>query len=189
MKAKMLRWLVCLPALAGCRQDMWNGSRLKPLQASPVFADGSSSRPLVADTVARGHLQVDPAFDTGVVAGEPVKELPLPLTMTLLNRGQRQFNIYCAPCHDRTGSSNGMVVQRGFPQPPSYHIARLRNAPIGHFYDVMTNGYGLMYSYSDRVSPQDRWAIAAYIRALQRSRNATLADVPPKAQGQLTGQK
>jgi mono/diheme cytochrome c family protein len=107
------------------------------------------------------------------------------LTPELLARGRERFDVMCAECHDRTGSGNGMVVQRGFPQPPSYHVPRLRNAPIGHFYDVITNGYGVMYSYATRVEPEDRWAIAAYIRALQLSHHSTLSDVPPDERGTL----
>ena len=108
-----------------------------------------------------------------------------PVTLALLERGQERFRIYCTPCHSELGDGNGMVVQRGFPPPPSYHIDRLRAAPVQHFYDVMTNGYGAMYSFAARVQPQDRWAIAAYIRALQRSQHASLADVPPAERGAL----
>ena len=172
----LLLLLFCLP---GCVQDMWINARVKPLAANPVFANDRSSRPLVPDTVARGHADLDPALYTGFVGGKPVTTLPVPLTRALLLRGQNRFDIYCSPCHGYSGYGDGMIVKRGFPAPPSYHIDRLRKAPIGHFFDVMTNGYGLMYSYADRVAPEDRWAIAAYIRALQRSQGATVQDVPP----------
>lgn len=165
---------------------MWNGSRLKPLEPSPVFADDRSSRPVVADTVSQDAPVVLAAFDTGLAAnGKLTDTLPVPLTKELLDRGQQRYTIYCSPCHGLTGDGNGMIVQRGFTKPPSYHTDRLRNAPIGHFFDVITHGYGVMYSYNDRVTPADRWAIAAYIRALQRSQNAMPADAPPDAQQQL----
>jgi mono/diheme cytochrome c family protein len=121
----------------------------------------------------------------GVVEYNAQPEVAPPVTLALLQRGQERFRIYCTPCHSETGDGHGMVVQRGFPPPPSYHSDRLRNAPIQHFYDVMTNGYGAMYPFADRVQPADRWAIAAYIRALQRSQKATLMDVAPDRRGQL----
>ena len=155
---------------------MWNGSRLKPLEKSPVypggasvFADQTSSRPQVADTVARGQARTDlPLYEGREHApGRPlVTTFPFPITRQILDRGEERFNIYCSPCHGLTGAGNGMIVQRGFPPPPSYYIPRLRQAPVGHLYDVITNGYGVMYSYNDRVQPEDRWAIVAYIRAL-----------------------
>jgi len=159
--------------------------RYQPLQRSTFFSDERSERPLVPDTVARGHLDADAAFYTGKVGGNLVDTLPLPLTEELLARGEERFNIFCSPCHDRTGNGNGMVVQRGFRAPPSYHIGRLRQAPIGHFFDVMTHGFGAMPDYAAQVPPRDRWAIAAYIRALQLSQNATLADVPLQERQQL----
>ncbi|HZT42386.1 MAG TPA: cytochrome c [Chthonomonadaceae bacterium] len=179
MKLRILGILALLFLLPGCWQDMWTNARVMPLAASPVFVNDRSSRPLVPDTVARGHADLDQAFYTGFVNGKPVLTLPVPLTRALLLRGQQRFDIYCSPCHGYAGYGNGMIVQRGFPAPPSYHSDRPRKAPIGHFFDVMTNGYGLMYSYADRVTPEDRWAIAAYIRALQRSQDATTHDVPP----------
>ena len=161
--------------------------KYKPLQKSTFFGDDRSARPLPPGTVARGHLNADERYYTGKSGGEPVTALPVPLTRELLARGQERFNIFCAPCHDRTGSGQGMIVRRGFRQPPSYHIDRLRQAPIGHFFDVITNGFGAMLEYSAQVPPADRWAIAAYIRALQLSQNATLADVPPEARQRLEG--
>jgi mono/diheme cytochrome c family protein len=178
------RWQVgalalSLAALAACRQDMHDQPKYIPLRPSSFFADGRSARPLVENTVARGHLNEDTAYYTGRdAAGKLVAEFPFPVTKDVILRGQNRFNVYCTPCHDRTGSGNGMVVRRGFRRPPSYHIDRLREAPVGHFYDVMTNGLGSMQDYSAQVSPGDRWAIAAYIRALQLSQQASINDVP-----------
>jgi mono/diheme cytochrome c family protein len=152
--------------------------REKPLQASPFFQDNQLARPLVSGTVPRGQLRADQAFYTGKAGGELVDALPVPLTAGLLARGQNRFNIYCSPCHGRTGAGNGMVVQRGLRPPPSYLIDRLREAPIGHFFDVMTNGFGVMPDYAGQILPEDRWAIAAYIRALQLSQGAKVADLP-----------
>ena len=166
--------------LAGCRQDMHNQPKYIPMRDSDFFRDGSSARTLVEDTVARGTLQDDSAFFTGKVGNADVDTLPVPLTKALLDRGEQRFNIYCAPCHDRTGSGRGMIVRRGYKQPPSYHIDRLRNIQIGHFFDVMTNGFGAMPDYRAQVQPRDRWAIAAYIRALQLSQNGRQADVAPE---------
>jgi cytochrome c553 len=171
---------------AGCRRDMFNQPFSKPLERSDFFRDNQmASRPLVPFTVARGQLNEDEAFYTGKLGTNLVEEFPLPITRQTLARGRERFNIYCAPCHARTGEGNGMIVQRGFPVPPSYHIDRLRQAPVGYFVDVITHGYGIMYSYADRVQPSDRWAIASYIRALQLSRNATLAEVPAEERTKL----
>ena len=159
--------------------------KYKPLDSSNFFDDGRSARPPVPGTVARGHLRIDEHLYAGKVNGVPVDTFPFPITRHDLERGRGRYNIYCAPCHDDTGHGQGMVVQRGFPAPPSYHIERLRQAPVGHFFDVMTNGYGTMYSYASRVSPEDRWRIAAYIRALQLSEHATLDDVPEKERARL----
>ena len=137
-----------------------------------------ASRPLVAHTVARGHLDEDTVFYAGKIGTNLVATFPFAITREILQRGRERYDIYCALCHGRTGEGNGMIVQRGFPPPPSFHIDRLREAPVGHFFDVVTQGYGIMYSYAERIEPTDRWAIAAYIRALQLSRNATPADVP-----------
>ncbi len=166
-------------ALTACRPDMANQPKAKPLSSSDFFSDRTNARQLPIHTVAHGDVRDNAAFYTGLTNGTYVTQLPVKLTPELLNRGRERFDATCAECHDRTGSGNGMVVQRGFPQPPSYHVERLRNAPIGHFYDVITSGYGVMSSYSDRVDPEDRWAIAAYIRALQLSHHAGLSDVDP----------
>jgi len=175
--------------LAACQQQMADQPRYKPLAQSMFFGDDRSARPLVPGTVARGYLNADERFYTGKSGGEPITTLPVPLTKELLARGQERFNIFCSPCHDRTGSGEGMVVRRGYRPPPSYHIDRLRQAPIGHFFDVISNGFGAMPDYAAQVTPADRWAIVAYIRALQLSRNAALADVPPEERHKLEGQK
>lgn len=152
--------------IAGCRQDMEDQPRYDPLEASNQFADGMSARTPVAGTVAR---------DADLT---PSEGIPYPITIELLQRGRQRFDIFCSPCHGRTGDGHGMIVQRGFPAPPSYHQDALRKASDRHFYDVITNGYGAMYSYAARVPPQDRWAIVAYIRALQYSRDAPVAELP-----------
>jgi mono/diheme cytochrome c family protein len=164
--------------LAGCRQDMHDQPKYRGLRSSAFFADGASARPLVEGTVARGTLQTDEAFFTGKNGQTAVTELPFPVDAAVLDRGQERFNIYCTPCHDRTASGHGMVVQRGYKQPPSFHIDRLRSAPPGYFFDVMTNGFGAMPDYKVQISPRDRWNIVAYIRALQLSQHAAAADVP-----------
>jgi len=175
-----------LAAAAGCRRDMFQQPISKPLKSSTFFQDDHrASRPLVPNTVARGHLDADKAFYSGKIGTNLVEEFPFPVTRDTLERGRERFNIYCSPCHGRTGEGNGIVVQRGFPPPPSYHIDRLRQAPVGHFYDVMTQGYGIMYSYAERIKPDDRWAIAAYIRVLQKSHEATLAEVPANQRAKL----
>jgi cytochrome c553 len=162
--------------LSACRNDMHDQPRYKPLAATDFFGDGRSARPAIEDTVARGQLRLDPAHYTGKVNGKDIDYLPISVTKADVLRGQERFNIYCSPCHGRLGNGHGMIVTRGLRQPPSYLDERLVNAPIGHFFDVMTNGYGSMYSYASRVAVDDRWRIAAYIRALQTSGNAP-ADV------------
>lgn len=194
MKASPSLRLVCALTFAlgvsACRQDMYNQPKYKPLAASEFFADGASARPLPPHTIPRGHLNEDTVFfqgrhDDGTLA----ESFPMPVTKELLKRGQERYNIYCSVCHGAEGDGNGMIVQRGYPAPPSYHIDRLRNAPPGYLYSVITNGYGIMYSYASRVEPPDRWAIAAYLRALQLSRNARIEDVPEAQRASLEGQK
>jgi mono/diheme cytochrome c family protein len=154
--------------------------RYKPYQTTASFEDGASARPLVAGTIAWHQPRTDELLYQGTVTvtdasgthTEAANEFPFPITHMDLVRGRQQFNIFCSACHGQTGEGNGMVAQRGLTPPPSYHIDRLRNAPVGHFYIVMTNGFGAMYSYSERIKPEDRWRIAAYIRALQLSQNA-----------------
>jgi mono/diheme cytochrome c family protein len=173
-------------ALAACQPAMTDQPRFEPLEANPFFDNNMASRPLVPDTVARGQLNADPAFYTGKTAsGDLVTDIPVEVNAELLARGKQRFEIYCAPCHGLTGNGDGMIVQRGFPAPPSYHSDRLRNEPAGHFFDVITNGFGRMYSYSDRVAPADRWAIVAYIRALQLSQNAPIDSAPADIQEKL----
>lgn len=180
---------VAVCALVSCRPDMNNQPKAMPLSRSDFFANGTNARPLPPHTVVYGKAHADSAFSTGLTNGVYVTQLPMKLTSELLVRGRERFDATCSECHDRTGSGNGMIVQRGFPQPPSFHVPRLRNAPIGHFYDVITNGYGVMYSYATRVEPEDRWAIAAYIRALQLSHNANVSDVDPAERAKLEGIK
>jgi len=188
---KVALW-VCVPLasilVAGCRQDMHVQPRYEPEDPSTFFADGRSERPPVEGTVARGQLRTDELLYTGRVNGAVADLFPFAITASNLSRGRERYNIYCSPCHDYTGSGNGMIVQRGFPSPPSFHIERLRQAPAGHFFEVMTNGFGLMYSYASRVSPDDRWRIAAYIRALQLSQHGSAGDVPESQRLALTGQ-
>jgi hypothetical protein len=176
--------LLALP-LAGCRQDMHNQPKYRPFARNPFFADQRASRPLVEGVVARGHLDEDEAFFQGVSGGQPVATDPLGYGREVLERGQERFNIYCSPCHDRTGSGEGMIVQRGYKQPPSFHDPRLRAVPDGYFFQVMTNGFATMPAYAAQVPARDRWAIVAYIRALQLSQNATLADVPAEERAKL----
>jgi mono/diheme cytochrome c family protein len=168
---------ICL-IVGACRQDMHNQPKYLPLRATTFFDNGSSARPLVEGTVARGTLEEDEAFFTGKIGTTPVTELPFAVDEQVLDRGEQRYNIYCTPCHDRTGSGNGMVVQRGYRPPPSFQTDRLRAAPAGHFFDVMTNGFGAMPDYRTQISPRDRWAIVAYIRALQLSQHAAPSDVP-----------
>jgi len=157
---------------------MQNQPYQRPLQESDFYADKRSARPLVEGTVARGDQRADAYFYTGKIGKDDGNYMPFPVTSEVMARGQQRFNIYCSPCHGEAGDGNGMIVQRGLKRPPSYHNERLRKAPIGYFFDVMTNGFGAMLDYSQQVSPHDRWAIAAYIRALQLSQGATQADVP-----------
>ncbi len=184
--------VACMGAVAmllfGCRLDMHVQPKYLPYEPTDFFGDGRSERQPVPGTIARGQLRVDELMFTGRENGVVVDKFPFPITKADLDRGRERYNVYCTPCHDYTGTGRGMIVQRGFPQPPSYHIQRLRDAPAGHFYEVMTNGFGAMYSYAARVEPADRWRIAAYIRVLQLSRNATIQDVPESERQKLTQQ-
>ncbi len=183
----MMNWKRLLPlsillaggaVLGGCRQDMHNQPKYIPYRPSEFFADGSSARVPVTGTVARGHLNADTYLYTGKINGQDGTLLPFPATKVVLERGEERFNIYCTPCHSRVGDGNGMIVQRGYRRAASLHDSRLVGAPIGHFFDVMTNGWGAMPDYAAQIDTRDRWAIAAYIRALQLSQNATMNDVP-----------
>jgi mono/diheme cytochrome c family protein len=176
--------VICM-VLSGCRQDMQDQPRYKTLGYSTFFEDGRDSRPLPANTVARGTLNEDPAFYQGKVDGKDIEYFPIAITQAVIERGQNRFDIYCSPCHGRLGNGLGMIVRRGMKQPPSYHIDRLRTAPVGHFFDVVTNGYGVMLNYSAQIQPSDRWAIISYIRALQFSQNANVADLPPDVKAKL----
>ena len=177
--------LVMLIAAAGCRQKMADQPRYDPLEASGFFADGMSARPRVAGTVARGEMTSDPFFDSGKRNGQIADGFPMPVTIELVNRGHERYDIFCAQCHGRVGDGNGMIPSRGYRRPPSFHTETIRNRTTGHYFDVMTNGFGAMPPYRNQVSPQDRWAIVAYIRALQLSQNATVADVPPADRAHL----
>jgi hypothetical protein len=158
-----------------------------PLRPSAFFTDGRSARPLPEGTVARGQLKEDTLFYTGMGPdGKPADTFPFPVTRDVILRGQDRFNIYCTPCHDRLGNGLGMVVRRGFRRPPSYHIDRLRKVPNGYIFDVITRGFGAMPEYAAQIAPADRWAIVSYVRALQASQNATIADVPENERARLT---
>ena len=178
--------LIAVPfAIGACRQKMSDEPRYDPLEPSTFFADGQSARPRVDGTIAYGQARLGDPFYTGVSAGGFIDTIPVPMTRELLSRGHERFDIFCSPCHGRVGNGDGMIVARGFPRPPSYHIDRLQNAPAGQLFDVITNGYGAMASYRTRVPPADRWAIVAYVRALQLSQNARLADAPPDVRRRL----
>ncbi|TNF71890.1 MAG: cytochrome c [Acidobacteria bacterium] len=165
---------------------MHDQPRHEPLEASSLFADGRSSRPLIEGTVARGQLRENRELYTGLdAAGQFVSDLPAPVTRELLERGRSRFNAFCSPCHGRRGDGGGMVVQRGFKQPQSFHQVRLRDTPVGYYYDVISRGFGEMSSYAAQLSPQDRWAIVAYIRALQVSRNVPVAELTADERRQL----
>ncbi|HWB83326.1 MAG TPA: cytochrome c [Bryobacteraceae bacterium] len=179
--------VLVLAASVACRQDMHDQPKYIPYRPSSFFTDGRSARPLIEGTVARGHLDDDVLFYEGKDAdGKFSNEFPFPVTRDVMTRGQQRFDIYCAPCHDRTGNGLGMIVRRGFRHPPSYHIDRLQKVPNGYIYDVITNGFGAMPDYAAQIQPRDRWAIVAYIRALQLSENATLNDVPADERAKLT---
>lgn len=173
----MIRFAVMLASalLAGCtRSNMDSQPKYHEYESGKLFRDGKVLQTPVPGTVARGDL----------ARSDETKQRPA-LTEALLARGREQFDVFCQPCHDRTGSGRGIVVQRGFPQPPSFDDEKLRAADDQHFFDVITNGYGAMYAHRDRIRPRDRWAIVAYIRALQLSQHATLADLPPEEQSRL----
>jgi hypothetical protein len=170
-----------------CRQKMAEQPRYDPLEPSSFFADGQSARLLVPGTVARGDLREDAHFYEGTSGGAPAKIFPFPITLEVLQRGRERYDIYCSPCHDRTGKGEGMIVRRGFTRAPSFHIQRLRDVPPGHVFHVITRGLGAMPDYRHQIPPRDRWAIIAYIRGLQLSHNATVNDVPPQERDQLAG--
>ncbi|MFC6645861.1 c-type cytochrome [Granulicella cerasi] len=164
-------------ALAGCRQDMHDQPKFFPQRGTSFYGDGRSVRPQVDNTVSRDQMQ-DAYFSTGMMDGKEGDGLPIPLTKDTIARGQERYNVYCTPCHSRVGNGEGMIVQRGYRPAGDFHTERMRNLPLGHFFAVMTNGYGAMPDYKAQLTPQDRWAVAAYIRALQLSQNAKPSDVP-----------
>ena len=183
---KLAILVLAAAASVACRQDMQDQPKYIPLRPSDFFADGRSARPLIEGTVARGHLNDDAAFYTGMGAdGKPLDTFPFPVTKDVILRGQDRFNVYCSPCHDRTGSGNGMIPRRGYRQPPSYHTDKIRELQNGFIFDVITHGFGAMPDYAAQIPPQDRWAIVAYVRALQLSENASVNDVPADARSQL----
>jgi mono/diheme cytochrome c family protein len=164
---------------------MHDQPKYRGLRESTFFADGLAARPVVAGTVPRGGLNEDPLLYTGKDGAATATVFPFPVDEQVMERGQERFNIYCAPCHGRTGTGEGMIVQRGYRRPPPFDDPRLREAPVGHFFDVITRGFGAMPDYSAQIRPADRWAITAYVRALQLSARATLADVPPAERSRL----
>ncbi|MGA7616910.1 MAG: cytochrome c [Thermoanaerobaculia bacterium] len=176
---------LCVLATAGCERFMHSQPKFRPLEKTEFFRDHNSSRPIVEDTIPQGHLQLDQKYLTGEANGEHAMSFPFPITMKVLEQGRDRFDIFCAPCHGLEGDGRGMVPRLGFKQPPSYHTDRLRAAPPGHFVHVMTYGYGVMFDYRDRLTPEERWAVAAYIRALQLSHNARITDVPNDERGRL----
>jgi mono/diheme cytochrome c family protein len=171
--------------IIGCRHDMHDQPKYQPLEASDFFADGRASRPLPPGTVARGELNEDAHLYAGKSGNKFADTLPFAVSQAVLARGQERFKIFCSPCHGRLGNGEGMVVRRGFRHPPSFHIDRLRQAPVGYYFDVITNGFGSMQDYSAQIPVKDRWAIIAYVRALQLSQHATLGDVPEAERKQL----
>ena len=174
----MLGALAGTGLLAGCRQDMHNQPKFYPQRGTEFYADGRSVRPQVENTVARNQLHEDSYFYTGMVNGKEGDGLPFPVTLQVLAKGQERYNVYCTPCHSRVGNGAGMIVQRGYSPAGNFQGGRLRAVGLGHFFNVISNGYGSMPDYSAQIAPADRWAIAAYIRALQLSQNAQRSDVP-----------
>ena len=174
-----------LVTCAACRQDMHDQPKYTAYKPSNFFADERSARPVVEGTIAQGHLNEDELLYTGRVGGQPAAMFPFAVDEALMRRGRERYDIFCSPCHGLTGDGDGMVVQRGYRRPPSFHVDRLRDAPPGHVYDVITNGFGAMPDYAAQIPVRDRWAIAAYMRALQLSQNATAAELSPEAQGRL----
>jgi mono/diheme cytochrome c family protein len=174
--------------LLGCGEDDMNSQpRYNPLAASPLFGDDRSARPQVPGTVDRA-ADLDPVLTTGLLSGRFTDTLPIPLSRELLERGQQRFDIYCAPCHSVLGDGDGMIVRRGYKRPASFHEERLLEAPLGHFFDVITRGYASMPRFSPQLTPRDRWAIAAYIRVLQSSQRGSLDDVPPALRAGLAAE-
>jgi mono/diheme cytochrome c family protein len=185
LRNKLLTLVVATVALAGCRQDMHDTPRYEVYEANPSFADGRASRNLPLGTVARGQLRDDDHLYTGKIDGFPAQTYPFAIGAAEMQRGRERFNIYCTPCHGLLGDGKGMVVERGLRQAASYHQERLQRAQPGYFFDVITNGFGAMQGYAEQIPPRDRWMIAAYIRALQLSQNASVDDVPAADRARL----
>lgn len=186
----LLAALLAAAALGGCRQEMFDQPKAEAYEASAFFVNGAASRPLPAHTVARGHLREDRGFHLGVAAdGSMIAEPPMPVDRELLLRGRKMFEAYCSMCHDRAGTGNGMVVQRGYPRPPTYHQPRLREMPAGYFVNVITAGFGRMPSYAAQIEPADRWAIAAYVKVLQAAQATALDQLDPAVRARLEGER
>jgi mono/diheme cytochrome c family protein len=187
LRRVLMTLLLAMTGAAACRQDMHDQPRYESFERSDFFADGASARAPIPGTVARGQLSEDEFLTTGKQDGAFVETFPFPVSIEVMRRGRARYEIFCAPCHGRTGDGSGMVVQRGYRRPPSFHADRLRNERAGYLYDVITSGFGAMPDYAAQIPVADRWAIVAYIRALQLSQNATLADVPATYRGDLEG--
>ncbi len=179
--------LAAITGLAGCRRDMQDQPKYKPLALSRFFADGRSARPIPANTIAIDELDNTDIVHTAMSGGTWTATIPLPVDLNLLHRGEERYNIFCSPCHSRTGDGNGMIYRRGLWRPADLHTDRIRQVPPGYIFDVISNGFGAMGDYRDQIPPRDRWAIVAYVRALQLSRNATIADVPASSRAALEG--
>ena len=182
---RLLTAAVVLLMCAACRQDMHDQPKYTAYKPSEFFADQRSARPIVEGTIAQGHLNEDELLYAGRVGGQPATMFPFAVDEPLMRRGRERFDIFCSPCHGLTGEGDGMVVQRGYRRPPSFHVDRLRQAPPGHVYDVITNGFGAMPDYAAQIPVRDRWAITAYMRALQLSQGASMADLSPDMQGRV----
>jgi mono/diheme cytochrome c family protein len=181
----LLAGLLASTVLCGCRRDMQDQPRFRPFRSTTFFEDGRSARPQVAGTVARGHLDEDELLYRGTVGGKPAEVFPFPITEEILARGRQRFDIFCAPCHGRVGDGDGTVVERGMRRPASFHAERLHDAPPGYYFDAITRGFGAMFDLSDRIPAEDRWAIVAYVRALQRSQDAKIDDAPESEREKL----
>ena len=181
----MMLTSVAIFAIAGCRQQMADQPHQRPLEPSNFFDDGMASRPVEPGTVARAGKEQNGLRFHSKVDGKLVDTFPFEVTMEVLARGQERYEIFCSPCHDRLGTGQGMIVRRGFTPARSFHDPRLRDAPAGHFFEVMTQGFGQMPSYANQLSEQDRWAVIAYIRALQFRRNVRLDQLPPEERAKM----
>lgn len=188
LQRERLAQFICISLLAvGCHQDMYDQPKIEPLEASTFFEDGMGARPLVPGTVFRGQTIGNPALTTGRNDGAYVEQLPIELSRERLKRGRERFNIFCANCHSRTGDGDGMVVRRGFPRPPTFHSDRLRGVPVGYVFQVITSGHGAMPAFAHQIAVDDRWAVVAYLRALQLSRHARVDDLPPDERDRFEG--